>query len=147
MAKTTKTKAAFPMMNGDMAFDSETVRENMGRFMSMAGEMTELQREGLTAAAEAARVSAKGAQELNTRGLAYFQGAMGNWMEATCTMAGAKSFQEAVELQTNFAKSALDEYMSQMSAMSSLMADTMREASEPLQAHAGQFVEKLHAVK
>jgi len=137
----------FPMMNGEATLSPEAMKEGMERFMSMASEVTELQREGLTAAAESARVSAKGMQEANARSLAFFQGAMSNLMEASKSMAGAKSFQEAVEMQANLSKAAMETYMSEANAIATLMAETMRDAAEPLNAHAGQFVERMTATK
>ncbi len=147
MAKTAQTQNPFAMFTSNGVMNNDAMRENMDRFVSMAGNMTELSREGFQACAEAARVTAKGAQEANSKTIAYMQSAMSESMEATKTVAGAKSMQEAVEVQANFAKSALDAYMTQMSSIASLMADTMREATQPLNAHAGQMVEKLQAVK
>lgn len=147
MAKTAQNQNPFTMFNSNGVMSSDAMRENMDRFMSMAGNMTELSREGFEACAEAARATAKGAQEANSKTIAYMQNAMSQSMEATKTVAGAKSMQEAVELQANFAKTALDAYMTQMSTMASLMAETMREAAQPLNTHAGQMVEKFQAVK
>jgi phasin family protein len=147
MTKSAKTTQTFPAFNGSEALSSEAVRENMNRFMSLAGDMSDLSREGFSAAAESARVSTEGAQAFNARAASYFQDAMSTGMEASKSVAGAKSIQEAVELQTKFAKSAFDTYMKEMSAMAGLMATTMREASEPLNTHAGKFVEKFQTVK
>lgn len=147
MPKTAKTTNPFEMMNGSATLSPEAVRENMDRMISLAGEMTELSREGLSAATESARVSAKGAQEINAKALEFFQNAMTSGMEASKSVAGAKSLQEAMEMQATFAKTAFDVYMKQCGEFASMMAATMREASEPLNAHAGQMVEKMQLVK
>ncbi|MEL6566810.1 MAG: phasin family protein [Pseudomonadota bacterium] len=141
MAKAQKTATPFEMMT------PETVRENMDRFMSLAGEMTELSREGLTAATASAQASAKGAQEINTKALSFFQESMATGMEASKTVGAAKSLQEAMELQATFAKTAFDTCMKQFGEMATLYASTMKEASAPLNAHAGTMVEKLQFVK
>lgn len=147
MPKATKTATPFDMMNGNGTVTPEALRENVERFVSLAGEFSELSREGLTAATESARVSAKAAQELNAKTISYFQDAMSTGMEAGKSVAAAKSVQEAMELQASYAKSAFDTYMKQCSDMASFMAAAMREASEPLNAHAGQMVEKMQIVK
>lgn len=147
MAKTNQTQNPFNMFDAEGVMSNDAMRKNMDRFMSMAGNMSELSREGFQACAESARATAKGAQEVNSKTIAYMQDAMSQSVEATKTVAGAKSMQEAVELQANFAKSALDAYMTQMSSMASLMANTMREATQPLNTHAGQMVEKFQAAK
>ena len=144
MAKTTKTATPFDMIN---SVSPETVRENMDKIMSFAGEMTELSRDGLTAATASAQASAKGAQEINTKALAYFQDAMATGMEASKSVSSAKSIQEALELQATYAKSAFDTCMKQFGEMASLYAATMKEAAAPLNAHAGTMVEKMQLVK
>ncbi|MEL6387263.1 MAG: phasin family protein [Pseudomonadota bacterium] len=146
-AKSQTPQFPFPMMNGDTTLSPEAMKEGMERMMALASEMTEMQREGYSAVAESARVSAKGMQEANARSLAFFQTAMGTMMEASKSIAGVKSVQEAVEMQANFSKAAMETYMTEANAVATLMAETMREAAEPLNAHAGQFVEKLNAVK
>ncbi|MEM7767046.1 MAG: phasin family protein [Pseudomonadota bacterium] len=146
-AKAQTPQFPFPAMNGEAPISPEAMKEGVERLMSMASEMTELQREGLSAAAESARVSAKGMQEVNARGLAFFQGAMSSMMEVSKSMAGAKSLQEAVEMQANLSKAAMETYMTEANAVATLMAETMREAAEPLNAHAGQCVERLNVAK
>lgn len=144
----TKKKAATPfdMMAANIA-TPEAVRENFDRFMSLAGEMTELSRGGMTAATASAQASAKGAQEINARAMAFFQDAAAMGMEATKTVTSAKSVHEAMELQAGFAKTAFDAYMKNLGEMAGLYAATMKEAAAPLNAHAGSVVEKLQAVK
>lgn len=144
MAKTTKTATPFDLIN---TVSPESVRENMDKFMSFAGEMTELSRDGLTAATASAQASARGAQEINTKALAYFQDAMATSMEASKSVSSAKSIQEALELQATYAKSAFDTCMKQFGEMASLYATTMKEAAAPLNAHAGTMVEKMQLVK
>lgn len=144
----TKKKAATPfdMFAANMA-TPDSMKEGMDRFMSLAGEMTELSRDGMTAATACAQASAKGAQEINARALAFFQDATAMGVEATKTVSSAKSVQEAMELQAGFAKTAFDTYMKNFGEMASLYAATMKEAAAPLNAHAGTVVEKLQAVK
>ncbi len=145
MTKTAKTQSPFPMFNGDFAMNNDAMREGMEKFMSLAGEMTSMSRDGMSAAAESARASAEGVKELNTRAFSYAQGAFSEYVEATKTISGAKTLQEAMELQANYTKSALESYMSEMTAMAALMANTMREAAQPLNAQAGKMVEKVQA--
>jgi hypothetical protein len=45
----------------------------------------------------------------------------------------AKSFEQAVEIQTGYAKRAYDEYMHQMSKIGGLYADLAKEAYKPVE--------------
>jgi hypothetical protein len=56
--------------------------------------------------------------------------------DGTATMEkllSAKSFEQAVEIQTGFAKRAYDEYMHQMSKIGGLYAELAKEAYKPVE--------------
>jgi hypothetical protein len=56
--------------------------------------------------------------------------------EGTATMEkllAAKSFEQAVEIQTGYAKRAYDEYMHQVSKLGGLYADIAKEAYKPVE--------------
>jgi hypothetical protein len=56
--------------------------------------------------------------------------------EGTATMEkllSAKSFEQAVEIQTGYAKRAYDEYMHQMSKIGGLYAEMAKEAYKPVE--------------
>jgi hypothetical protein len=56
--------------------------------------------------------------------------------ESTATMEklfAAKSFEQAVEIQTGYAKRAYDEYMHQLSKIGGLYADLAKEAYKPVE--------------
>jgi hypothetical protein len=46
-------------------------------------------------------------------------------------LVGARSFEQAVEIQTDYAKRCYDEYMARMSRISNLYADLARDAYRP----------------
>ena len=48
-------------------------------------------------------------------------------------LAGARSIEQAVEIQTDFARRSYEEYMSQMSKIGSMYADIAREAYKPVE--------------
>jgi hypothetical protein len=56
--------------------------------------------------------------------------------ESTATMEklfAAKSFEQAIEIQTGYAKRAYDEYMHQMSKIGGLYAELAKEAYKPME--------------
>lgn len=55
--------------------------------------------------------------------IAHFQGLM-----------GAKSFEAAVEMQTSYAKAALEGYVAEMTKLGEMYADVAKEAYEPAKA-------------
>ncbi len=121
------------------------MKEGIDRVMSLAGEAGEIGRGNIEAFMESAKIAGKGAEEINTRAFGYMQSSMENGMEAARAITSAKTVQEAMELQAEFAKSAFERYVSEFSAMTSMMTSTIRESLEPLHSRTGEVVEKLQA--
>ena len=48
-------------------------------------------------------------------------------------LSGARSFEQAVEIQSDFARRAYEEYMAQMSKIGNLYAEMAREAFKPVE--------------
>jgi len=46
---------------------------------------------------------------------------------------GAKSLEQAIEIQSTYAKRCYDDYMQQMSKISAMYADIAREAAKPME--------------
>lgn len=46
---------------------------------------------------------------------------------------GAKSLEQALEIQSNYAKRAYDDYMQQMSRLGAMYADLAKEATKPME--------------
>lgn len=139
MAKSTTVKAEkmFEALSGSA---NETLKKNYERSMELMGEMGELSKKNLEAVAESTRITTKGFEELGTRAAAYSRDAMEKGVEAARGMTGAKSVQEALELQANYTKSAFEAYLEEVNAMTGMFASMVRKASEPLNAQAGTFM-------
>ena len=83
---------------------------------SLAGlnEMNAQSKRTLEAVVASATAAAKGAEVLGSQTMAYSKSAIERHVEATKALTGARSFQEAVELQSAYAKSAMETYMAEM---------------------------------
>ena len=64
-----------------------------------------------------------------------------------CSLAGAKSVQEVIELQTTYAKSALDAYIAEVSKMSDIVSSSVKDAVKPLNERVTAAVERLQAAR
>jgi len=60
-------------------------------------------------------------------------------------LAAAKSVQEAIELQTNFAKSAFETYVAEVTKMSETVAASMKETVAPLNERVTALVERVQS--
>ena len=66
---------------------------------------------------------------------------------AAKSLAAAKSVQEAVELQTAWAKSALEAYIAQVSKASEIVSASIKDSVKPLNERVSAAVEKFQAAR
>ena len=145
MAKTEKIMSPFEAFEAFTAAPNDSLKKGLEQVMSSAGEFGNISRDGFAAFSESAKASVKGAKDLRERAVSYAQSAYSDGVEASRSIASAKSMSEAVELQTAYAKSAFEAYFEELSEMMGLVAGTMREAAEPINSHATQVVEKFQS--
>ncbi|MEO1015928.1 MAG: phasin family protein [Pseudomonadota bacterium] len=143
MAKANGKAATVESFEKLTAAPNEMMQKGLDRAMSFAGEFGDIGRGNVAAMTESAKAARKGMEALNTRAMEYMKDAVETGAAATKSVTSAKSLQEAIELQSNFAKAAFEKYVAELNAMTSLMSATMRDAAEPLNAQAGAVVEKL----
>ena len=66
---------------------------------------------------------------------------------AARSLAGAKSLQEVVELQTNLARSFLETYMSEVGKLSETVSASVKDSMKPLNDRVTDVVERLQAAR
>ena len=89
----------------------------------------------------------KGAETLSTHVMAYSKSAMETQVAAAKSFSTAKSVQDVIELQTSFAKSAMETYMAEMGKMSEIFAASMKESMKPLNERMTATVERFQAAR
>lgn len=89
----------------------------------------------------------KGAETLGAQAMAFSKKSVEDQVAAAKSLAGAKSIQEVVELQTTFAKSALESYMAEMGKMSETVAASVKDSMKPINERVTAAVERLQAAR
>lgn len=87
---------------------------------------------GVEAWMQSATAMTKAFERINGEWMAFGKQQMEDGVAAFKAVAGAKSVHEAWEVQTDFAKSALDAYIAQATKVSDLYMDAAKKAFEPL---------------
>jgi phasin family protein len=82
---------------------------------------------------KSATVAGKGIESLNTEIVSYSKGAIEESIAASKAILGSKSVHEAFELQTDFAKTAFESYVEELTKFNSLVTATAKDAMAPLQ--------------
>jgi phasin family protein len=102
----------------------ETVTKGLEKF-------TDLGKGNVEACVQAATVLAKTIERVNGEVFNFSKQQMEDGVAAFKAVSGAKSVHEAWEVQTDFAKSALDSYVAQATKLNDLWMDAAKQAAEP----------------
>jgi phasin family protein len=124
------------MKNGSEAFKAsfEKAVKGYDHFLGYGKETVE-------AYMKAANAAGKGAETIHNELYSYSKQSVEGSMAAMKAVLGSKSAHEAFELQSDFAKTAFDAYVGQMTKISELFVSTTKQTFEPLQGRVQAWVE------
>jgi phasin family protein len=141
-AETLKTTVEQFTVAGNQAFKDQVEK-------SLAGlnELNAHSKKNLEAVVASVTAATKGAESLGAQYMAYSKAAVEGQVAAAKALSGAKSVQEAVELQTSWAKSAMELYMAEVGKMGETVSATIKDSFKPINERVTATVEKLQSVK
>ena len=142
MATTKSTKTAPKTMKEFV--DVETVTKKGAEMAAKSyDDIISFNQDNFEAIVEFGKATAKGVEELNAEVLAFNKVALEENIAAAKAVMGAKTVQEAVDLQTEWAKAWFDSYMSQATKVGELTAKVAQEAFAPVNDRLTAAVEKV----
>jgi phasin family protein len=141
-AETLKTTVEQFTTAGNQAF-----KDSVEKSLAGLNEMNAHSKKNLEAVVASVTAATKGAESLGAQAMAYSKVAVENQVAAAKALSGAKSVQEAVELQTSWAKSAMELYMAEVGKMGETVAAAVKDSMKPLNERVTATVEKLQSVK
>ena len=127
---------------GNVAF-----KDAVEKSLASLNEVNAHSKKNLEAVIASVTASTKGAEALGAQAMAYSKKAVESQVAAAKSLSGAKSIQEVVELQTTFAKSALEAYMAEFSKMSEIVSASVKDSVKPLNERVTAAVERLQAAR
>ena len=86
----------------------------------------------LEAMADSAAAAAEGAQELSAQAATYTKQALENHVAVAKKLAAAKSMQEALDIQTGYAKTAMEGYLAEMTRWSDAFTASFQRSVKPI---------------
>ena len=130
------------MKNGAEAVKNgfEKAVKNYDQFLGYGKETAE-------AVAKSATVAGKGVETLNNEIYAYSKQSIEDTIAASKAIMGAKSVHEAFEFQTDFAKSAFETYVGELSKFGELMTATTKDTFAPLQGRVQAWLEVVQTTR
>ena len=122
-------------------------KEGVEKTLAALNEANAHSKKNLEAVVASATAATKGAEALGAQAMAFSKAVFDTQVSAAKSLAGAKSVQEVVELQTTFAKTALETYMAEFTKMSDTVSASVKESMKPINERVTATVEKFQAVR
>jgi phasin family protein len=126
---------------------AEAFKTNFDKAVKGYDKFLGLGKENLEAVVAAATVAGKGAETLHNELYAYSKQSIEDSVAAAKAVMASKSAHEAFEVQTDFAKSAFDHYVSQVTKLNEIFAATAKDAFTPFQTRYQAWVEAVQEAR
>jgi phasin family protein len=141
-AETAKATAERFAETGNQAF-KESVEKSLAAF----ADINSHSKRNMEAMVASVTAATKGAETLGAHAMAFSKKTVEDQVAAAKSLASAKSVQEAVELQTAWAKSAFEGYVAEMNKMSEIVAASVKDSMSPINERVTAFVERVQAAR
>jgi phasin family protein len=122
-------------------------KDGVEKTLSALNEANAYSKKNLEAVVASVTAATKGAEALGAETLAFSKKSFDESVAAAKTLTSAKSFQEVVEFQTNFAKTAMEAYIAQMNRASEIFQASVKDSVKPLNERVTATVERLQAAR
>ena len=129
------------------AAGAQAFREGVDKSVASLTELNALNKKNLDAVVESATVAQRGVEALSSQSLAYGKKSWETGVAAAQSLSKARSVQELVELQTTFAKSAMETYMAEMTKMTDVLTASVKDSFKPINERVSASVETFQAAR
>ena len=122
-------------------------KDGVEKTLAALNEANATSKKNLEAVVASVTAATKGAEALGAQAMAYSKSAFEGQVTAAKSLASAKSVQEVVELQTAYAKTALETYMAELGRMTETVSASMKDSVKPLNERMTAMVERVQAAR
>lgn len=129
------------------AAGAKAFREGVDKSVAGLTELNAQGKQNLEAVVASAAAAQKGAEVLSQQALAYGKKSWEDGVAAAQSLTQARSVQELVELQTNYAKSAVEAYLSEATKAADVFTASVKDSFKPINERVTATVEKFQAAR
>ncbi len=126
---------------------NQAFKDGVEKSLTAINEANAQSKRNMEAVAASVTAAAKGAETLGAQVMAYSKKAFEDQVAQAKALATAKSVQEVVELQTAFAKTAMETYIAELNRASEVVSSTVKDSLRPLNERATAVVEQFQAAR
>lgn len=141
------TDAVKSGMENLTAASNVAFKDGVEKTLAALNDANTMSKKNLEALVASVTAATKGAESLGAQAMAYTKKSFEDQVVAAKSLASAKSVQEVVELQTAYAKTALEGYMAEVGKMSETVSASVKDSMKPLNERLTAMVEKMQAAR
>ncbi len=126
---------------------NQAFKDSVEKTLSALNEVNTLSKGNVEAVVESLTAATKGAETVGAQALAFSKK---NWEEAVAaakTLSTAKSVQEVIELQSTYAKSAMEAYVAEVNQLTQTLSASFKDTFKPINTRVTAAVEKFQSYR
>ncbi len=131
-ARASKSFAMNDTIESMTASSNEALKEGFEKTLKSVTEASNFQKETIDALIASATVAGKGFETANANAVTYAKSAAEDGVAVGKKLASAKSVREVFEIQSEYTKSAMDNYLAEINKTSDLFSDLFKNSVKPL---------------
>jgi len=149
MATSTTTKKAAEAAGFEAipSFDTESYKQGYEKLAEGVTNVADFNKGSIEALMASATALAKGVEKVTKEQTAFFKTAYDEGVATAKAASASKSVQEAVELNSEYFRGALEKNLGQMNKVSDLWMEMVKQTTEPLTARYTEMVEKIQSYR
>jgi phasin family protein len=129
------------------AAGNQAFREGVERSLAGLNEVNAHSKKNLEAVVESVTAATRGAEALGAQALSWSKKSWDESVNAAQALTTAKSVQEVVELQTQFARSAMETYMAELNRWTETVSATVKDTMKPVNERMTVAVERFQSTR
>ena len=126
---------------------NQAFKEGVDKSLNALTEANTLGKKNIEAAVESVTAATRGAEALSAQALAFSKKSWEDGVNAAQALASAKSVQEVIELQTAYAKTAMEAYLAEVTKATDVMTASVKDSFKPINERVTASVERFQAAR
>ncbi|MBW8881476.1 MAG: TIGR01841 family phasin [Asticcacaulis sp.] len=126
---------------------NQAFKDSVEKTLGALNEVNTLSKGNVEAVVESLTAATKGAETVGAQALAFSKKNWDDAVTAAKTLSGAKSVQEVIELQSAYAKSSMEAYVSEINQLTETLSASFKDTFKPINARMTAAVEKFQSYR
>lgn len=129
------------------AAGNQAFKEGVDKSLNALTEANTLGKKNIEAAVESVTAATRGAEALSAQALAFSKKSWEDGVNAAQALASAKSVQEVIELQTAYAKTAMEAYLAEVTKATDTLSASVKDSFKPINERTTAIVERIQSAR